>query len=119
MSDLNKGLMYIIVMIVFACSVGCYISQDKPTDRQMQELIVKAVLVGEIVNVTFTTFKITNSFFKKGSDGTDRYCIEVTYNINYGRPDWGHSTTGNFPRDADKWSFMKKGDIWYGIFGWN
>jgi len=124
-----------VVMIVIGLYVSCGYSQDKPSEDIMKGIIYQLVIpfygswTGEsdgsvYTNVIYNTFQVTHSFFKKGSDGRDRYYVEVTYDISYTftqkfRGEFQPSKNDNVKGKVEKFSFLKKGDDWYGNKGWD
>ena len=119
----KKGLIsvFIIMMMMFFCVKYSY-SQDKPSMEVMKSIIAQqAIFLYEATeNIKYTSFQITHSFFKKGNDGRDIYFVEVNYEISYNFNPAKNNTQGNkFQKgEVEKYSFMKKGDKWYGGKGW-
>jgi hypothetical protein len=116
--------MCVVLMVVGMC-VSCSYSQDKPSEDDMKSILLSLVVSyyrghpNAFSNIKYDIFQITHSFFKNGSDGRDRYCVEITYDISYVSKMSGKQTNEKTTGKVEKFSFMKKGDDWYGKQGWD
>ena len=134
MNNIIKVIMRIsVVMMVISFSVVLSYSQEKPSEYTMKGIITHNVnrVIGQnlgpdvfkvdIKNIVFNTFQITQSFFKKGSDGKDIYCVEINYEISYTLDEkvGNRSSSKSIKKEGEKYSFFKKSNDWYGRQGWN
>lgn len=128
MNNVKKVIMCVcVVMMVMGFRVSCSYSQDKPSEEVMKNIISQVIIPGfskDIhTNIKFDTFQITHSFFKKGTDGRDKYCVEINYYISYTfqNPNYSQKMISNENKSGkvEKFSFLKKGDDWYGKKGWD
>lgn len=120
-----------LVMITLGLCVSCGYSQDKPSEEVMKNIIPQLVIThyhlrksGGFIysNIIYNVFKITHSFFKKNSDGRDIYCVEITYKISctFTKPEPNSKPENDSVEGkVEKFSFLKKGDDWYGKKGWD
>lgn len=131
MVNVKKVTLYMcVIMMVIGLSNEYSYSQEKPSKQVMKNIIPQVVISEMAGEIKYNIFEITHSFFKKGSNGRDSYCVEITYDISYiDYPSYGltlHSLDS--PRSKNlkkatgydvKFSFMKKGNWWYGKKGWD
>ena len=101
--------MLVIMMVMCFCVKYSY-SQEKPSEEVMEKIIVK-IEFGEdqFTKIHFDEFIISNSFT---SNKNNRYCIEVNYIAYY------IYYIGNRMEENKRYSFEKKGNLWYGWQGW-
>lgn len=122
----NKVIMTMFsIMLVMCFCVGCS-SSNIPSEDEMKGIIM-TIEMGHVLNdkrfkLEFDSFKITNGFVSKNKGGggeSSPYCIEVNYKLKNIFTD-----TDNIPKtqeiveDNKRYSFVKKGDKWYGSKGW-
>lgn len=117
----------VVLMVISLCVSRGY-SQDKPSEEMMKGIILQFVVWSlnnkyisppNVSNLYYYSFQITNSFFKNGSDGRDRYCVEINYDVHYvfyrwvpdGRPIIPQKK--NMTATVEKNVFLKKDKTWY------
>jgi len=118
--------MCVVMIVMGLCVVSSY-SQDKPSEEEMKDIILRFETSNKILNekdryrnIIFKNFDITNSFtsMKNG-----KYCITVNYIISFdyyasdnGSPmEWITVGRNNYNTRV---SFEKKKGKWYGGEGW-
>jgi len=123
--------MLFIGLIVVMCVSGCLYS-DKPSEEVIKDTIINYITDKNNKNIElgkgyvkygkFNTFQVTNSF-SKSINGETIYYIEVSYDVESksmhyetNKQPWSHE--GMYHMEFEKYSFVKKGNKWYGNIGW-
>jgi hypothetical protein len=121
MNSDNKVIISLFVVMMLICfSVGCN-SPEKPSEDIMKELIIgintSNIAKGNISNIRFDKFHIISGYFSDEKSGGDIvYCINVNYLLVYKFKDSRDFT--EIVKDNENYSFIKKGNRWYGQKGW-
>jgi hypothetical protein len=81
----NVIMSLFLIMTLMSFCVKYSYSQEKPSEDVIKKYILTDYFLNPSpdTNIRYTLFQITNSFFKKGSDGMDYYYVKVNYNIRY------------------------------------
>ena len=124
-SNLKKLLIVLFLLtslvFIFCCSSNqsedkspSKSSEDTSTSRPPEDIIKEIIVANTISsniykNINFKLFKILNEFDCK-KNGENRYCIWVNFDLSYA----ANEKTEEIKRRGDKWSFVKRGNSWYG-----
>jgi hypothetical protein len=111
---------YVIIMFMFFCVVFSY-SQEKPSEDVIKHYILTKNFpnISKYKNLRYESFKIKDSYFKKGRDKMDYYYVKVNYNISYKiNKESGKPKYDNIVKNGDEFIFLKNGNKWYGKRGW-
>ena len=109
MVNVRKVIMSMcVIMVVMCLCVGCSYSQDKPSEKEMQSLIMK---INKDVFGSMEVKRRNNQFINEFiSKHNGRYCIEVAIDFV--------DLNNRQHHENIKYSFEKKGNRWYGWHGW-
>lgn len=127
--------MCVVMMMVWLC-VSCG-DTDKPSEEVIKKTIIDidsrsrgtpgiSLLEAQRYwcypdNYEVKNLIITNSFFQL-TKGINTYCIEVDYDLqfrlNFSINGEKRVDNGNVPHKGQQYSFVKKGNKWYGKGGW-
>jgi hypothetical protein len=119
----NVIMSLFLIMTLMSFCVKYSYSQEKPSEDVIKKYILTDYFINPSpdTNIRYTLFQITNSFFKKGSDGMDYYYVKVNYNIRYTIINYegsGKSKDDTITGKVVKLIFLKKEGNWYGRRGW-